>query len=96
MNLSLFIISPCISGLLAQNDDNRGASWTPNRGTRENASLKKKLGIRKFLVPIRPQPTPMDDQISEENGNPVGNASVKTEKKPPLFFVTGIKSISSI
>lgn len=62
----------------------------------ENVDLRNKLGIRGYL---NPKPTAdktaeqMDTASTEVNGeNATG--SIPSEKKPPPFFITGIKSMS--
>lgn len=64
----------------------------------ENAALRKKLGFRQFLSSTlssqssqRTFTTPMETQSAEHNQQhqPVANV-----KKPPSYFVSGIKSIS--
>ncbi len=62
----------------------------------ENVDLRNKLGIRGYL---NPKPTAnksaeqMDTTSTEANGeNATG--STPSEKKPPPFFITGIKSMS--
>jgi len=59
----------------------------------ENTLLKQKLGIRQILTPVRPSTTAMDDVQNGENGTSAVPVPVKTEKKPPPFFITGVKSV---
>lgn len=61
----------------------------------ENNDLKKKLGIRNFLKPVPPAcATPMETN-TESNSETTVNPTVKNVKKPPPFFVSGVKSITN-
>ncbi len=64
----------------------------------ENAALKRKLGIRQFLTtpppPLSSSSAPMDTQNGDTAGTPANQPSaLLTEKKPPPFFINGVKSI---
>ncbi len=58
----------------------------------ENLALKQQLGIRKFLVSTTP--APMETRLDENSGTRSdAAASVKPKRKPPPFFIQGVKSL---
>lgn len=63
----------------------------------ENLDLRNKLGIRGYLKPPstsdKPTAEPMDSTPTVNNGE-TATGNRPSEKKPPPFFITGIKSMS--
>ena len=60
-----------------------------NELVKETATLRDNLGIRKFLNPTPQSPATEMDTSEKEQRPPR-----QTEKKPPPFFLNGIKSTS--
>lgn len=61
----------------------------------ENVTLRNQLGIRRYLQKKKPEPTDddMEGPKSAANHNAESNPVQTSVKKPPPFFVNGIKSM---
>jgi hypothetical protein len=59
----------------------------------ENAQLKNKAGIRRFVKPLEQNKSDAS-LVMDTSSEVTPNASIPTSRKPPPFYVSGIKSAS--
>lgn len=60
----------------------------------ENAQLKNKAGIRRFITPVSKSQSEVSEAMDDTSTEVTRNSSIAGSRKPPPFYVSGIKAAS--